>query len=104
MEFPHGGNLQIEIAGKVYVVPCIACAEREEKIGDLEATVGFKDKEVVYLKRALESVYSRFRSREESREAEVDAELIANRAIESITEKDEEISRLNLLVEDLRKK
>ncbi|KAJ3532310.1 hypothetical protein NM688_g7443 [Phlebia brevispora] len=73
------------------------------QITDLETSVAVKDKEVVYLKRALESVYSRFRSREESREAEFDAQSIASRAIESLTQKDEEIDRLTVLVEELRK-
>ena len=65
-----------------------------------------KDKEIVYLKRALESVYSRFRSRteesrEESKGAELDAEMMATRAIASLTEKDEEITSLRAKIEEL---
>ncbi|TFY56580.1 hypothetical protein EVJ58_g7547, partial [Rhodofomes roseus] len=64
-----------------------------------------KDKEIVYLKRALESVYSRFRSREETREEtrelEVDAEMMATQAIASLTEKDEEISALRIKIQEM---
>ncbi|EMD40584.1 hypothetical protein CERSUDRAFT_102967 [Gelatoporia subvermispora B] len=71
--------------------------------GELEAAMTTKNKEAVYLKRALESVYSRFRLREESREeSEVDAELIANRAIDSLTQKEEEIFGLQAEIEKLK--
>ncbi|KZT71430.1 FH2-domain-containing protein [Daedalea quercina L-15889] len=74
--------------------------------GEIEVSLGMKDKEIVYLKRALESVYSRFRLREEehkegTKEAEVDAEMMATRAIASLTEKDEEISTLRTKLQEL---
>ena len=60
----------------------------------------------MYLKCALESVYTRFNSREEFREgakaAEVDAQLIAKRIIDCLTEKDEQISSLNNEILELR--
>ncbi|TFY78768.1 hypothetical protein EWM64_g5245 [Hericium alpestre] len=40
-------------------------ANMKIKLNETEKSVTLKDKEVMYLKRALESVYSRFRSREE---------------------------------------
>ncbi len=66
--------------------------------GEAETSLGIKDKEIVYLKRALESVYSRFSAREEyreeAREAEMDAELMATRTIESLSQKDDQITSL----------
>ncbi|KAJ6572601.1 hypothetical protein B0H10DRAFT_2106751 [Mycena sp. CBHHK59/15] len=74
--------------------------------GELETSLGIKDKEIKYLKRALESVYTRFISREEtreeSREAEMDAELMASRTIESLTRKDNEITSLCIEVAELK--
>ncbi|THG96218.1 hypothetical protein EW026_g5579, partial [Hermanssonia centrifuga] len=69
---------------------------------ELQTSFGIKEKEVTYLKRALESVYSRFRSREENREPEVDAQLMAARAIEDLTQKDDEIKVLNSEIEKLK--
>jgi hypothetical protein len=58
------------------------------------------------LKRALESVYTRFSSREETREkmkdAEMDAELIAKCAIERLTQKDDQIVALNIEISELK--
>ncbi|KAJ6583786.1 hypothetical protein B0H10DRAFT_2168123 [Mycena sp. CBHHK59/15] len=74
--------------------------------GELETSLGIKDKEIKYLKRALESVYTRFISREETREenreAEMDAELMASRTIESLTRKDNEITSLCIEVAELK--
>jgi diaphanous 1 len=60
----------------------------------------------LYLKRALESVYTRFQSREEdradSRDAEIDAELMAARTIERLAQKDDQISSLCLELTDLK--
>ncbi|KAI0028371.1 hypothetical protein K488DRAFT_89818, partial [Vararia minispora EC-137] len=68
-----------------------------------EAAMAIKDKELLFLKRALESVYSRFRSREESRDAEeFDAQTMATRAIESLTQKDNEALVLQAEIADLR--
>lgn len=72
------------------------------QVGDLESSVGIKNKEVLYLKRALESVYSRFRSREESRDTESDAQLMAKRALDGLAEKDEEIELLKATIEKLK--
>ncbi|KAJ3492688.1 hypothetical protein NLJ89_g11182 [Agrocybe chaxingu] len=69
------------------------------KIGELENLISIKDKEIVYLKRALESVYTRFMLREDHHDgvkaAEMDAQLIASRTIERLTEKDLQIVSLN---------
>lgn len=73
------------------------------RIGELETIADIKAKESIYLKRALESVYSRFNSREEDREgSEIDAQLIAKRAIESLGEKEDEITRLRSEIEELK--
>lgn len=40
-------------------------AKLKIKVSELETTITIKDKESIYLKRALESFYSRFRSRQE---------------------------------------
>ncbi|KAJ3004363.1 hypothetical protein NUW54_g4848 [Trametes sanguinea] len=82
-------------------------ANLKSQTGELESSIAMKDKEIIYLKRALESVYSRFRSREESREsetreAEFDAQAMASRAIDSLTRKDEEIAALRAEIEDLK--
>ncbi|KAJ7167544.1 armadillo-type protein [Mycena filopes] len=78
------------------------------KIVELQSTVGIKDKEIIFLKRAMESVYTRFSSREElreeHREAEMDAAHMASRAIESLGRKDDEIASLCLEVADLKAK
>ena len=66
-------------------------------------TLGMKEKEVIYLKRALESVYSRFSRKEESREAELDAQVIATRAIDGLAEKDTEILALKAEIDELKK-
>ncbi|KAI0776213.1 FH2-domain-containing protein [Trametes elegans] len=82
-------------------------ANLKSQTGELEATVSIKEKEIIYLKRALESVYSRFRSREENREsenreAEFDAQAMASRAIDSLTRKDEAIANLQAQIEALK--
>lgn len=73
-------------------------------MSDLEKSASAKEKETLHLKRALESVYTRFRSREESREAEheVDAQVMASRAIDNLAKKDHEISTLRAEMEELR--
>src|SRR5258708_37837073 len=75
---------------------------------ELETTLASKVKETLYLKRALESVYSRFSSNMQARftepqeqESEIDAELIANRTIESLVKKDEEIVSLKAQISNL---
>src|SRR5258708_1574639 len=74
------------------------------KITDLENTVTQRDKELLYLKRALESVYSRSRSREESKESvtDVDASLLASKAIEKMTQKEKELAVLQAEITDLK--
>ena len=68
----------------------------------LESSVSIKDKEVIYLKRAMESVYSRFRSREENRESESDAQMMATRALDGLAERDKQIESLQQAVELLK--
>ncbi|GLB34079.1 putative diaphanous FH3 domain contatinign protein [Lyophyllum shimeji] len=81
-------------------------AKLKTKNCELESNLAIKDKEIVYLKRALESVYTRFVSREEAREADrvagMDAEQIAARAIEKLTEKDEQIATLSKEIQELK--
>ncbi|KAG8880257.1 hypothetical protein FRB97_000969 [Tulasnella sp. 331] len=81
-------------------------ARLKTKVGELETALGIKDKEAVYLKRALESVYSRFHTSFEtdssgSRDSGVDAQQIAAQAIESMTQKEAEIKGLKAEVEGL---
>jgi diaphanous 1 len=75
---------------------------------ELEVALASKVKETLYLKRALESVYSRFSSNVQARaiepqgkESEIDAELIANRTIDSLVKKDEEITSLKAQITGL---
>ncbi|KAH9077002.1 armadillo-type protein, partial [Lactarius deliciosus] len=79
-------------------------ANHKTHIADLESTNAQKEKELLYLKRALESVYSRFRSREESKEADtdVDAALLAERAIENMSQKEKMIATLKTEIDDLK--
>jgi len=78
---------------------------------ELDTTLASKVKETLYLKRALESVYSRFSSNMQVRitepqgkESEIDAELIANRTIDSLVKKDEEITSLKAQIAGLTEK
>src|SRR5882762_2549155 len=93
-------RLKIKVSYNV----CSAVTLTTVQVDEHESTIVTKDKELLYLKRSLESVYSRFRSRQESREAEVDAQFIATRTIEELTQKDDEISQLRAQMEDLRNK
>ncbi|KAI0307002.1 hypothetical protein B0F90DRAFT_1807716 [Multifurca ochricompacta] len=79
-------------------------AKLKIQVVHFESTVAQKDKELLYLKRALESVYSRFRSREESREvdSDVDAAVLASRAIEDMSLKEKELITLKAEIADLR--
>ncbi|KAG6854352.1 hypothetical protein C0991_007857 [Blastosporella zonata] len=52
-------------------------AKLKTKSGDLELSLTLKDKEITYLKRALESVYTRFISREEAKEQDREKCLLA---------------------------
>jgi diaphanous 1 len=74
------------------------------QVADSEITIKQRDKELLYLKRALESVYSRFRSREESSEpvTDVDASLLASRAIEKMSQKEKEVALLKAEIADLK--
>ncbi|KAG8953015.1 hypothetical protein FRC00_006501, partial [Tulasnella sp. 408] len=76
----------------------------KSKLNDAEAALSIRNKELVYLKRALESVYSRFHSNAEpeKRNSEVDAQQIAAQAIQSLTTKDEEIKALKVDIESLK--
>ncbi|KAG6861568.1 hypothetical protein C0995_014864 [Termitomyces sp. Mi166 len=72
---------------------------------ELESTIVIKEKEITYLKRALESVYTRFMSRgevKEDRESNMDAEHIAAQTIEKLTQKDEQIASLSKEINDLK--
>ncbi|KAJ7591544.1 hypothetical protein C8J56DRAFT_1003980 [Mycena floridula] len=75
---------------------------------ELTNTCEIKEKEIIYLKRAMESVYTRFISREETREeirqSNMDAELIATKSIESLSRKDDEIASLCIEVSELKAK
>jgi diaphanous 1 len=80
------------------------------KNSEAENYLHIKDKEIIYLKRALESVYTRFISREETREEdttrvpEIDPASIATQAIERLTQKDEQIAALQTEISELKEK
>ncbi|KAG8923688.1 hypothetical protein FRC01_012479, partial [Tulasnella sp. 417] len=76
----------------------------KSKLNDAESALSIRNKELVYLKRALESVYSRFHTNTEpeKRNSEVDAQQIAAQAIQSLTTKDEEIKALKVDIESLK--
>ncbi|EIW76318.1 hypothetical protein CONPUDRAFT_139713 [Coniophora puteana RWD-64-598 SS2] len=79
-------------------------AKLKMKQTEMESTISMKDKEILYLKRALESVYSRFQTREEERSgADLDAQTLASRAIESMTRKDDEIASLEEDIIELKR-
>jgi diaphanous 1 len=79
---------------------------------ELEGIIAAKAKEIVYLKRALESVYSRFHaSAQESdvgqdvhrhAESEVDVLSMTNHTIEGLAKKEEEIKLLQETVTNLK--
>ncbi|KIY49480.1 hypothetical protein FISHEDRAFT_65448 [Fistulina hepatica ATCC 64428] len=79
-------------------------ARLKSKNTEHEASLGIKDKEILYLKRALESVYTRFTSREENREQRpsLDAEAIASDAIRRLQQKDDQIVGLTSEAEELK--
>ncbi|KAK4704608.1 hypothetical protein P7C70_g1599, partial [Phenoliferia sp. Uapishka_3] len=77
--------------------------EKRSQALELETSVEARDKEIKYLKRALESVYSRFRATvaveaESTAVAEsvVDAEDMATRSIEALAQRDKEIATLQV--------
>ncbi|KAI5476137.1 hypothetical protein MNV49_000407 [Pseudohyphozyma bogoriensis] len=76
-------------------------------ISELEATVETRDKEIKYLKRVLEAVYSRFHEKSTAStttdpatssarplEATLDPDVMATRSIEALAKKEEEIASL----------
>ncbi|KAH7919532.1 hypothetical protein BV22DRAFT_1075069, partial [Leucogyrophana mollusca] len=78
-------------------------AKLKMKTGEMDKSLVTKDKEILYLKRALESVYSRFQTREEERGADLDVQLIAAHMIEKFTKKDDEIIALKAHVSELER-
>ncbi|OJA15980.1 hypothetical protein AZE42_09795, partial [Rhizopogon vesiculosus] len=75
----------------------------QHQMSEMNDTLSAKDKEILYLKRALESVYSRFQTREEERAPDMDAQLIASRTIENLTKRDDELTALKTEVADLKR-
>ncbi|THH12248.1 hypothetical protein EW145_g96 [Phellinidium pouzarii] len=84
-------------------------ADLKTKNREVEATLQRRDKEVLYLKRAMESVYSRLHESDSHGPAtkktqirDFDAEQVAARAVEALSAKDEEIANLREDVVKLR--
>ena len=90
-------------------------AKNKAHIAEQEVQLEAKDKETKYLKRALESVYTRFQATMEenatppspahARDATmttVDAEMMASRSIASLAERDEEVKQLKEELASLR--
>ncbi|KAF9232167.1 hypothetical protein BU15DRAFT_55302 [Melanogaster broomeanus] len=75
----------------------------KNRIGEMDGFLVDKDKEILYLKRALESVYSRFHTKEDEKTNDMDAQLIASRTIERLAKRDDEIVALQAEVVDLRR-
>lgn len=88
-------------------------ARHKEQIADTEAQVELRDREIKYLKRALEAVYGRFQNglsqaQEEAKDkdegakaelaigvnTELDADMMARRTIDALGKKDTEIAAL----------
>ncbi|BGP28584.1 hypothetical protein JCM10296v2_000320 [Rhodotorula toruloides] len=81
------------------------------KIATLESTIEARDKEIKFLKRTLESVYSRFQSTvvsatripgklpSEAPAKELDHEAMATRTLEALSQRDEQIKELQLALE-----
>ncbi|KAJ3859957.1 hypothetical protein EV359DRAFT_75418 [Lentinula novae-zelandiae] len=77
--------------------------ELRAELVELTANSKVKDQHIQYLKRALEAVWSRFKSREEERDtAEIDPEQMAARSIQSLELKDSQIASLIVEVADLK--
>ncbi|KAJ4496810.1 formin homology 2 domain-containing protein [Lentinula lateritia] len=77
--------------------------ELRAELVELTANSKAKDQHIQYLKRALEAVWSRFKSREEERDtAEIDPEQMAARSIQSLELKDSQIASLIVEVADLK--
>ncbi|KAG1735399.1 armadillo-type protein [Suillus lakei] len=72
------------------------------QLREMSDTLSAKDKEVLYLKRALESVYSRFQTKQEERASDMDAQLIASRTIENFAKRDNELTALKTEVANLK--
>jgi hypothetical protein len=108
-------NLMQEIAASNQQVadpsPPLRClrAQRRTQIASLQADLGVREKEVKYLKRALESVYSRFRSQEattptvlSSSPMDLDADTLATRTLEALSHRDQQITQLQSEIATLR--
>ncbi|KAL5527808.1 hypothetical protein ACEPAG_6609 [Sanghuangporus baumii] len=82
----------------------------KKKNKEVESLLQRKDKEVLYLKRAMESVYSRLHSNTDKRGVQprqtqvrdLDAEQIAASAVEALSAKDDEIGTLRAEVQKLQ--
>ncbi|KAL5507835.1 hypothetical protein ACEPAH_5453 [Sanghuangporus vaninii] len=82
----------------------------KKKNEEVESLLQRKDKEVLYFKRAMESVYSRLHSSTDKCEAQprqtqvrdIDAEKIAASAVEALSAKDDEIGALRTEVQKLQ--
>ncbi|KIK67748.1 hypothetical protein GYMLUDRAFT_68769 [Collybiopsis luxurians FD-317 M1] len=84
----HGLNAQIDVL--------------KHELAELTSNSKAKDQHIQYLKRALETVWSRFKFREEERDTEIDPEQMANRFVQSLELKDKEIERLTAEVTELK--
>ncbi|KAG8791741.1 hypothetical protein FRC16_000311 [Serendipita sp. 398] len=82
-------------------------SELKSKCTQLDETVVAKNKEITYLKRALESVYSRFQApaapeSSSNHNGDVDIQMMTNHTIEGLAKKEEEISLLSNKVHELQ--
>ncbi|KIK96072.1 hypothetical protein PAXRUDRAFT_32637 [Paxillus rubicundulus Ve08.2h10] len=73
-----------------------------ERIGEMGSSLSHKDKEILYLKRALESIYTRFHVQEGGNSNDMDAQLITGRIMERLVSRDDEIVTLKAQVADLK--
>ncbi|BGP21424.1 hypothetical protein JCM10295v2_000299 [Rhodotorula toruloides] len=84
------------------------------KIATLESTIETRDKEIKFLKRTLESVYSRFQSTvasamrtpgsspAEAHSQDLDHDAMATRTLEAFSQRDEQVKELQLELEDAK--
>ncbi|KAG8807054.1 hypothetical protein FRC17_004673, partial [Serendipita sp. 399] len=82
-------------------------SELKTKCAELDEALTAKNKEITYLKRALESVYSRFQASAPPenvpiQDKDVDVQMMASHTIEGLTKKEEEIRLLNAKVNELQ--
>ncbi|KAH0840265.1 hypothetical protein J3R83DRAFT_1272 [Lanmaoa asiatica] len=74
----------------------------KERICEMDNSLSNKDNEIAYIKRALESVYSRFYPKEDEKTNDVDVQLIVSRTLDKLSEREQEVDALTAEVQVLK--